>query len=99
VQPLLKHVVGDAAHVDELLEDGLAKGVHVVRIGDVAKAVLESALKEELGEFIQQLFEAEAVERRWDPFCVFRYRHNLFLSDQSPPFQGGVAATFKKMSR
>ena len=66
-QPLLQKILRDTAHLNELFDDRLAKGVEVVRIAHVLKAVSKTALKKELRHLVQQFFQAEPVQRRGNP--------------------------------
>ena len=48
-EPLVKQALRNAAHLDQLLDDRLTQGINSVWIAHIAKAVLKTALKEELG--------------------------------------------------
>src|SRR5262249_32670813 len=90
---LLINILGYPAHFYELLDDRLAKRLEITRIAHVVKAVLEAALKKELGHLIKELLEAESIERRRDPFCVFSNCHLLLVQRLliPVPFQRVVA--------
>src|SRR2546422_100422 len=48
-KPLIEQALRNATHPDQLLDNRLPQGFERVWITDIAKAVLETALKEELG--------------------------------------------------
>src|SRR5215468_7642042 len=73
--PLLEQALRNPAHFNELLDDGLPQGIKIVWIADIAESILKPALKKELRELIEELFQTQPIERRWDPLCVFCRGH------------------------
>ena len=63
VQPLLQQALGNLPHLHEFFDDRLPQRFEVVRITDIAKTVLEAALKKELRHLIEEFLQAEAVEQ------------------------------------